>query len=106
VNPATATAAETAKWLNPRGFVRWLIEAGVIFKLPDGRLEYPWSRGDDEAWVTPEQEGFERRIREWHRGAAPCSIWSADKLLTHLNRHVSELPDSLFIERETNGRRP
>jgi hypothetical protein len=97
---------ETAKWLNPRGFVRWLIEASVISELPDGRLEYPWSCAEDAGWGTPEQESLERRIREWRIDAAPCSIWSADKLLTLLNRHVSELPDSLFIERETNGRSP
>jgi DNA invertase Pin-like site-specific DNA recombinase len=69
--------AEQTDWLDGPRFVVWLEENGLFnVNLQLG-------------------SGLERRFRDWRRGAA-ASVYTADRALVRLGRHLSEIPDDLF----------
>jgi hypothetical protein len=89
-NFTTAAAAH-----GPR-LVAWLREIRVL--LPDlGPGDVPVDRAPQ---LTASQV---RRVSDWRRGAR-ASFPVVDALLVHLDRHVSELPDDVWLPASPFGR--
>lgn len=74
-----------AEWLDGAGLVAWL-EA----------------RGHDN-W-SAHGEGTARAIGRWKNEGSTASIWAADRVLTDLGHHLSELPDSLWVRGRVGNR--
>lgn len=70
-------------WLDGPGFAAWL---------------------EENTDLVPERGScLEKSIQLWRDGAKP-SVFTADDLLTPLGRHLSELPDELYVDPPPIGR--
>ncbi len=77
-------------WISGPGFVAWLQGQGLL--------------GAD---VLAHRFGptYSRLTLKWREGSN-IQIWTVDKLLTQLDRHISELPDNLYINPPPRPRPP
>lgn len=65
------------KWIDGPKLLAWVQEHGL-----ENTLQYG--------------EGWARRMNEWKRGAV-TSVHTADRLLTQMGLHLSELPDDFWV---------
>lgn len=78
-----------AEWADGPKFVAWLADKGLHI-------------GEHEAGGKP----LARRIRAWATGEEDASFYLVDRVLVHFGRHVSEVPDDIWLEQRRNfGRR-
>lgn len=74
-----------ADWLDGPRLVRWAKEEGV------------W---DDTLEVA--HPSFVRRLREWEKPGTLANVYTVDGHLTKIGRHLSEIPDECYTDREPN----
>jgi hypothetical protein len=89
---------ETSEWLDGPGLVAWLNEQRLLYVDEDeaaskrgGAAGNGYFTGYDAAHAS-----FMRRTRDWQSGGI-ASVYTVDKFLIHHGRHLSELPDDLYI---------
>lgn len=66
---------ETLNWLDGPGFVEW----------------FDWAIG-----LSALTENQRRRTREWEKGES-ASVYTVDAWMISMGRHLSEVPDELYV---------
>jgi hypothetical protein len=74
---------EVSDWLDGPAFVQWLEDHGM-------------------RTMVELTENEQRRVNEWRRGGR-ANVYTADKVLTRLGRHLWELPDTLWADLQRHG---
>lgn len=72
----------TYYWLDGPGLAAWFREEGLV---PENEK------------ASPQTASVVRAVKRWDAGER-ASIWSADRWLIYSGRHLSELPDELWLE--------
>ncbi len=81
--------SEEAFWVSGPGFVAWLKGQGLL----------------TAECLSHRYGTYARQTLSWRQGQN-IQIWTVDRLLTKLDRHISELPESIYIEPPPSPRSP
>ncbi len=87
------SAAEEAEFCDGVKLMAWLREVEPRLWAETGDLR--GNTGNVNGTIGP---NWNRRFYDWDRGSCP-SVYTVDKLMVALGRHLLEIPDECFVEK-------
>lgn len=94
------SAAEEAEFCDGVKLMAWLRETEPRLWAETGDLR--GNTGNVNGTIGP---NWNRRFYDWNRGSRP-SVYTVDKLMVALGRHLLEIPDECFVEERKYNESP
>lgn len=69
----------------------------------DGPRLVCWLEGKGLFSMQLQVGGLARRVSDWKKGTT-ANVFTADRVLTRLGLHISEIPDELWVDSPLTGR--
>jgi hypothetical protein len=90
---------ELPRYLDGPRLVEWLEAEGLVYIDEDDRRSTCGLRSEGSYCTAYDMDGrqsFMRRFSEWRSGST-ASVYTVDEFLIARGRHLSELPDDLYV---------